>query len=331
MIDVKALIEYCDNYIPQILTSLGVDYKKENDWIVMQCCFHGGNDYNLKYRDKSFYCFSQCRRGYTIIDVVMKVLNISFKEALNWLCRELNVKDEQIVVDDEKIALKRNLGRLRRMRRGVHVVEYKKIDQAILNNIEQYNHPYLLKQGFKGSTLEYFNIGFARGGEMINRIIFPIDAPNGDIISLSGRLPNATELGLPKYKILGNSYKTKTLYNISRIDKNDNYIIVVEGFKAVMSLYEWGFNSVVATMGASLSSEQKILLLGLGKKIIVIGDNDEAGKRLNQSVYNQCYRFAEVVQIDLSKFTNIEKSSPCESDIGFDEMADLVEHLRSVM
>lgn len=331
MIDVKALIEYCDNYIPQILTSLGVDFKKENDWIVMQCCFHSGDGYNLKYRDKSFYCFSQCRKNYTIVDVTMKVLNISFKEALNWLCSELNIKSDQIVIDEEKIALKRKLGHLKRMRRDVHAVEYKPIDQAILNNIEQYNHPYLLDQGFKPTTLERFNIGFARGGEMINRIIFTIDAPNGDIISLSGRLPNATNLGLPKYKILGNSYKTKTLYNISRINKDDNYIIVVEGFKSVMSLYEWGFENVVATMGASLSMEQRNLLLGLGKKIIVIGDADEAGKRLNQSVYNQCYRFAEVIQIDLNEFTDIDKSSPCESDIGFDSMVDLTEHLRSVI
>ena len=331
MIDVKALIEYCDGYIPQILTSLKVDYKFENDWVVMQCCFHGGDGYNLKYRDKNFYCFSQCRRNYTIVDVVMQLLGVSFIEALSWLCKELNIDSDEIVVDEEKVALKRNLKRLKRMKKNSNIVEYKPIEQSTLNNIEQYNHPYLLEQGFKPSTLEHFNIGFARGGEMTSRIVFPIDAPNGEIISLSGRLPNATQLGLPKYKILGNSYKTKTLYNISRINKEDNYVIVVEGFKSVMSLYEWGFNNVVATMGASLSAEQRNLLLSLGKKIIVIGDLDEAGKRLAQSVYNQCYRFAEIIQVDLGQFTKIEKSSPCESDLGFDDMCELVEYIRSVI
>ena len=217
------------------------------------------------------------------------------------------------------------------MRVQKNVVEYKQVDQEVLDSIEQFNHPYLLKEGYKPETLEHFDIGYCRYGKLINRITFPIDSPSGETIAISGRLPNASELGLPKYKILEGTKKSYTLYNISRIDPDDRYVIVVEGFKSVLSLYEWGFKSVVAVMGSSLSVEQRNLLLGLGRKIICIGDNDDAGQRLNQAIYNQCFRYAQVVKLDLGEITDIPKASPCENDLDWDGMYELTEKLKEVI
>ena len=123
--------------------------------------------------------------------------------------------------------------------------------------------------------------------------------------------------------IVGGTDKSITLYNISRVDHGDDYIIVTEGFKSIWRLYEYGFKSVVATMGSSISDEQVKLLLSLGRKVIVIGDNDKAGQRLNQAVYNRLYKYMDVVKIDMSKFTTVEKASPC--DLDFDEMDELLE------
>lgn len=331
MIDVQKVNNACDENIEYILTTLGIDYRYESGWISIQCPFHQGDDYNCKYRDKSWYCFSQCQRAYSTIDIVMKVLDLTFVQATEWLCNALSISDSKVSKDKDVIGIRGRLSRLKSMKLSRSAIEYKQVDQTILNSIERYNHPYLLKQGFKADTLEHFNIGFARYGDLINRVVFTIDAPNGTIISLSGRLPNASELGLPKYKIIEGSKKSTTLYNISRIDPSDDYVIVVEGFKSVMSLYEWGFKSVVATMGASLSVEQRNLLLGLGRKIIVIGDNDVAGSRLNQAVYNQCYKYANVTKVDLGEFTSIDKASPCEQDLDWDEMYELTEHLKGVI
>lgn len=331
MVDVHKVIDACDENIEYILTTLGVDYRCEGGYICMQCCFHGGNDYNLRYRNGFWFCFSQCQRKYTTIDIVMKVLDLSFPQALEWLCNALNIDCSSIDTSVDRKCARERLNRLKSMKLHRSTIEYKQVDQTILNSIERYNHPYLLKQGFKESTLEHFDIGFARYGDLINRVVFPIDAPNGTIISLSGRLPNASELGLPKYKIIEGSKKSTTLYNISRIDPQDDYVIVVEGFKSVMSLYEWGFKSVVATMGSSLSVEQRNLLLGLGRKIIIIGDNDTAGKRLNQAVYNQCYKYASVTKVDLSEFTSVDKASPCDQDLYWDDMYELTEHLKELI
>ena len=332
MIDVKQIVVEADKHIEDILTALDLPYKYESGWLCTVCPFHQGADgYNFKYRDFKFYCFSQCHKAYSIVNVVEKVLDIDFKQAIHWLCNELGISETSFKVDKNTIEIRSKLSKLKSMRTAKSTVEYKAVEPEVLASVEQYNHPYLLRQGFQPKTLEHFGIGYSRYGALINRIVFPIDAPNGDIIALSGRLPNADELGLPKYKILEGTKKSYTLYNISRIDPNDKYVIVVEGFKSVLSLYEWGFKSVVATMGSSLSAEQRNLLLGLGRKIICLGDNDEAGQRMNQGIWNQCYRFSECIKINLGDFTDVDKASPCESDIDFESMTELTEALKGVI
>lgn len=331
MIDVNKLIDLTDENIEQILTALNIDYRVESGWICIQCVFHGGTNYKLKYRDKSWFCFSKCQRGYSTINVVQKVLDLDFKEAVSWLCNQLNISGVDFTIDETKIAARNKLKFLKSMKSTKKSVEHKPISQEVLDSIDLCYPKYLTDQGFKKDTIKHFGIGFGMYGALQNRVIFPIDAPDGSIIALSGRLPNASSLNLPKYKITANANVNSTLYNISRIPKDDRYVIVVEGFKSVMSLYEWGFKSVVAVIGASLSVEQRNLLLGLGRKILVIGDNDDAGRKLNQQIYNQCYRFVDVIKVDLNEFTDIEKASPCEQDIGFDPMIELTDKLNELI
>lgn len=331
MVDVEKLIELADEHITDILTALCLEWREENGWIVLQCIFHGGDGWNLKYRDKSFYCFSQCQRGYSIINLIQKVLELDFLDATRWLCNELGIDNTGVAIDKQKIEIRNRLKRLKGMKSKKRQLEYQPVNQDVLDTIETCIPQYLLDQGFSKETIKHFDIGYARIGVLVNRVCFPIDAPDGTIISVSGRLPNAGELGLPKYKIVQGTDKSHTLYNISRVDPQDSYVIVVEGFKAVMSLYEYGFKSCVALMGASLGEIQRNLLLRMGRKIIVIGDNDEAGRRMAQSVYNQCSRFAEVVKVDLGQFTDVDKASPCEIDMGYSSMCDLVERIEEVI
>lgn len=332
MIDVDKLIEISNDNIEEILTLLHIDYKHEDGWLAMNCMFHNNSDgYNLKFRNGSFYCFSQCRKSYNIINVVQKVLGVNFKEAVSWLSSQLNLDCENLVVDEKRIATKAKLKRLKSLKCKKKIIEYNNVSQDVLNDIDEYAHPYMIKQGIKKDTLRHFNIGYARGGTLEGRITIPIDNINGDVISISGRIPSDEDLGVPRYKVLGDTDKSTTLYNISRLNPGDDYVIVVEGFMSVFDLYQYGYNNVVAVMGSSLSNKQKSLLLGLGKKIIVIGDNDETGRRLSQSIYNQCYRFCEVVKIDLGDITSVEKASPREFDIGFEAMCELCDKIEEVI
>ncbi|MDD6640897.1 MAG: toprim domain-containing protein [Erysipelotrichaceae bacterium] len=310
--------------VENILTTLGVEYKKENGWIAVNCPFHENADgYNCKWRGSSWYCFSQCHKNYSMYDYVGKILDLGFIESVQWVSGILGLSDEKLRLDSSKMAQKAKIQHMKNMVKIKRKTKQKckPVSQTVMNDIEDYIHPYILQQGFKEPTLKHFGIGYARNGELANRIVIPIDAKDGTIISLSGRAVN-DEIE-PKYHVIGDTEKSMTLYNISRIDPDDDYIILVEGFKSVWSLYENGFKSVVATMGSSISDEQVKLLLSLGRKVIVIGDNDKAGKRLNQAVYNRLYKFIEVVKIDMSDFTDIEKASPC--DLDFEDMDELIE------
>ena len=331
MIDIETLEKLANNNIEHILSSLNIIYRIESGYVCIQCPFHEGDGYNLRFKNGFWYCFSQCQRKYNTINVVQKVMDLEFGDAIKWICNELGINENSLGIDQTKLSIKNKLKKLKSMKSRKHGVEYKQVDQSVLNSIDKCVPQYLLDQGFQKNTIKHFDIGYARTGTLINRICFPIDAPDGTIISVSGRLPNASELGLPKYKIVQGTDKSFTLYNISRIDPDDNYVIVVEGFKSVMSLYEWGFKSCVALMGAFPSKIQRNILLSLARHIIVVTDADEAGKRMGQSVYNQCNKFCKVDIINIDKFALNEKDSPCESDIGFDNMCELVDKIKEVI
>lgn len=328
MIDKEALINLAEPHIKEILDELNIEYKYENGWWCVNCPFHKGADgYNLKYRDGSWYCFSVCKRSYSMFDLISKILGIDFGASIRWLANLLGISSSEIEINQERMQSKERLKMLKNLTKKTKQKTYNKVEQTILNDIEPYHHPYILKQGFKDDTLSHFNIGYARIGEFKDRICFPIDAPDGTIVSISGR--SIYDYIKPKYYLLGSSDKAVTLYNISRIDKSDNYIIVVEGFKSCMHLYQWGYKSTVAVMGADISDDQIKLLLKLGRKVICIGDNDEAGRRLNQKIYNRLYKWLPVIKIDMSEFTDVEKSSPC--DLDFDDMTELDDKLQEVI
>ena len=326
MTDLKAIDEMCEDKIIDFLNELGLEYKMENDYIAIKCVFHGGDSYNLKYKNGFWYCFSHCNRSFRNIDIVCKVLDLSFKESIDWLCNFVGVDKGKVTVNKNKAKARERLAKFKSMRMEHNIVDYKQVCSDTMNNIKQSYPKYILDR-FSDSTLKRFNVGYAFTGELEDRVCFTIDAPNGDIVSISGRSINGA---LPKYKILDGTNKGETLYNISRVDDSENFVVVVEGFNSVLCLYEWGINNCVATMGANLTEQQKILLLGLGKKIIVIGDNDEAGKNMTQSIYNKCYKYSVVELLDLSEFTDCPKASPYEGDIGFDSMSELVEKIKEI-
>lgn len=328
MYDIENINKHLTNdVVEEILSTLNIEYKKENGWLAVNCVFHENADgFSLKWRNEKWYCFSQCNRAYSMYDFVGKVLGLDFVESVKWVVNTIGLSDDKLSLDVTKMANRAKLQRMKTLIRNKHKkeVKYKPVDQIILNDIEDYHHPYILKQGFKDATLSHFNIGYARVGEFFGRVCFPIDAPDGTIISISGRA--VSDDVEPKYYILGETDKSLTLYNISRIDKDDDYIIVVEGMKSCMWFYENGIKSVVSTMGSSISDEQIKLLLKLGRKVICIGDNDTAGQRLNQKIYNHLYKFLPVKKIDIGLFTDTEKASPC--DLDFDEGDDLIEEIK---
>jgi len=154
---------------------------------------------------------------------------------------------------------------------------------------------------------------------------------DGNIVSVSGRLPNAEQFGQPRYYIVGNSQVSNTLWHIQDVYQHINeydYVIVQEGFKSTMWMYQNGFRNCVATIGASLSDGQKNLLLKLGKPVVVICDNDIAGMRLGVQIKNKLEKFIPVFVINLDEITDIPKAS-CD-DLPEDQFDELINELLAI-
>jgi DNA primase len=120
------------------------------------------------------------------------------------------------------------------------------------------------------------------------RILFPLIDIRGRICGFGGRiLPSVdarpSEMKLPKYLNSAESdlfQKSRFLYGLyqaKRAIREEEVVIVVEGYFDVISLHQAGMENVVAPCGTSLTEDHLKTLTRLAKKIIVFFDQDEAG------------------------------------------------------
>lgn len=335
MYDFEYIKDECDKNIVFLIEKLGVEYRKENGWVCIRCPFHKSEKFNLKYKNKMFFCFSECKRAYSVIDVVGKILDMDMHEAIEWICKTLlldpDCNTEKIRTDRKKFEGKRIMEEFKKLK-GLKDTEI----QALSSNELDYVHPYygdfLEQLQVSKETAELFHICYSDGGSLNGRIIFPIFSPEGRLISLSGRMLDYDLLKTQKYKVLSGTKSHDTLYGINLTKdyiRETGTAIVVEGFKSVLFLWENGIRNCCAVVGAACSKQQARILLKYAKKVIVCGDNDSAGREMEQSVYNRLYRYMEVERLNIGEFTDKEKASV--DDLDFEEFIEFEEKLREVM
>lgn len=113
-----------------------------------------------------------------------------------------------------------------------------------------------------------------------DRLMFPILSPMGEPVAFGGRI---IEQGEPKYL---NSPETpvfvkgRVLYGLSqtaRYIRTEDMAIIVEGYMDLVSLYQAGIRSVVATMGTALTPEHGKLLKRMTRNVVALFDGDGAG------------------------------------------------------
>lgn len=148
----------------------------------------------------------------------------------------------------------------------------------------------LLEEGFEEHTLREFDVGF---DTLNSRVTYPIRDVLGRLVGFSGR---ATDDKWPKYKVYAQheykawgisprrTDKSQFIWNLDRVYPELFYcpsaeVILVEGFKACMWLWQMGYKNTVALMGSYMSPQQKDFLERLGGRIYIFLDNDGAGHK----------------------------------------------------
>jgi DNA primase len=274
---------------------ISIENEVDSDFIIY-CPFH--NNYRTPAAEISkttgtFFCFS-CQESKSIVEFVMFVSNKTYFESVRLIDSYSSELDISIAVD--------NLLN--------EVPEYVEFDSNLINQLhsnisQERSTSYLETRKINLNSISNFNLGYSIKQDMIT---IPIKNPDGSFYvgfvarSIEGKSFMNTP-GLPKSKVLFN------LHNVRRY----NTVYVVESSFDVMRLHQ---NKVpaVATLGANVSNYQIDLLKKYFNNVVVIGDNDDAGKNMQEKVLDKIGNRATLVSIP-SRF----------KDIGDMEDSDIIE------
>jgi len=148
----------------------------------------------------------------------------------------------------------------------------KRLNQAALQSSRAAQ--YLKGRGITKESVEKYLIGYSEKQDMIT---IPIYSPDGICVGMVGRSIEGKEFkntpGLPR---------AKTMFNIQR-NKIAGKVFVVESSFDAIRIEQVG-GKALATLGSNISNKQKDLLKKYFTSIIVISDNDDAGRDMKEKL-----------------------------------------------
>ena len=185
------------------------------------------------------------------------------------------------------------------------------------------------KRGVSSNTQDKFKCGYAGGGKMYRRIVFPIYDLDGQIHGFSGRSVTNDE-HIPKWKHMGR--KTNWIYphHLSHSNIEDKKeVILVESIGDCMALYEAGHDNVLMLAGLDISAKIISYLNSFDLKRIIVATNNDNSKDENtgalasikvaaklSSVFDLslikinppvCNDFGEMLECDTAMLENFKK------------------------
>lgn len=186
---------------------------------------------------------------------------------------------------------------------------------------------YFVDRGFSPEILNKYDVGdcTTENKEMSQRAVVPVyDTDYKYMVGCTGRsiYEKCTQCsafhsesdGCPtdNYSWLMSKWKhnkdfktQEHLYNYwfaKEFIKKTNYAIVVESPGNVWRLEEAGFHNSVAIFGCSLSDKQKMLLdISGALTLILIMDNDEAGKKAAEVINKKCQKIYNIHNVSITK------------------------------
>jgi len=168
----------------------------------------------------------------------------------------------------------------------------------------------LVNAGFEEATLQAFDVGF---DERHMRITYPLRDLSGALVGVSGGTVTGAR---PKYKIYDREFpewgvperigwnKSGVLWNAHAIypqvyfQTSPEYVVVVEGFKACMWVWQAGIRNVVALLGNYMSFEQKWILERMGAPVYLFLDNNDPGREGQKKTADKLRKSSRVHMVE---------------------------------
>jgi len=248
------------------------------------CKIHGGDNktaFRFNRNKRTWACFThKCHEVYgnDIIGLIMAVQNVNFKGAFDYLKQLVGDVGNDINYVEER--RKREMAEFINSYNSINL-RPKSVNERSLKLFKVLRSDFFLRCGFSNETLDYFEIaGGWKDKHNNQRDIIPIRGDNNELLAYSLRDIRADVDDDDKYILTPGFDKQTCLYNLNKAKEyaDDMPIIVVEGFKSVWRLYDYGIKNVVAVMGSRIVEGQQFLLCRYATKgIVIMFDNDLAG------------------------------------------------------
>lgn len=276
------------------------------------CPFHDEKtpSFSVSEDKQICHCFG-CKKGGNVFQFIQEIKEIPFVEAVKELGSRVDIHVEsdepsssEAIVDDhiKMIEMHELMANnfhyiLKHTEEGEEALAYLKsrgfTDELINDrkigyspNHSKFTHDFLEKNGydavlaFEAGLLSRNDETFDYFDRFRDRIIFPLLNFQGKTVGFSGRTytdQTPKYLNSPETPIF---QKRKMLYNIDRarkfIRQNDE-VILLEGFMDVIKADQADIKQVVATMGTALSKEHIIMVKKLASNVTLLYDGDFAG------------------------------------------------------
>lgn len=274
------------------------------------CPFHNENtpSFSVEPERKIYNCFSCGEKG-NAITFLQKTSNLSFVEAIEDLAQRANV-------EIDLGSYKKENPNSRFYNINNDAVNFYKLylsntKQGVIAKT------YLHNRGLDNDIIQQFDLGLAPGefdvltktltskGILVSdlydlglskqskkesfydlfrdRIIIPIKDERGNTVAFSGRTYLDTDKDSPKYinspqtKIFTKSNVLFNMNNAINHIKQNNRVVLFEGYMDVIAAYRAGIKESVASMGTSLTKEQVRLMKRYTNNVVICYDGDPAG------------------------------------------------------
>ncbi len=301
----QSSIENLKNQI-DIVDEIGrsVELKKAGANYKGLCPFHKEKTPSFVVSDTKQYftCFG-CNASGDVIEFVKRFYNLDFAEAVEKLARDHGIELERNSFGEDRseyyeinrlaarffydsFTKKANKGYSYMKSRGIAPATLKKFGIGYADEEWDSLYNYLISKGQdQEKMLELGLISRSKGkcyDRFRGRVMFPIINTSGKVIGFGGR--GITADATPKYLNSPESrvfQKKNNLYALNTTRQaagKEGYMILVEGYMDVISLYQAGVENVAASLGTALTDNQAKLLHRYVKEVVLSYDADAAGQ-----------------------------------------------------
>lgn len=311
--EIKARIDIVD------LVSATVQLRRSGKNYTGFCPFHSNTRtpaFVVFQETGTWRCFGQCNEGGDIFKFVMKKEGVDFSEALRILAEKAGVQlkpptPQQQQTAEEHAALRELLEeavtfyrhQLLNNQAGKEALDYLRQKRGLRDEIiEAFGLGYAPNSW--DATLRHFqsrghsiqdliDTGLVTerepGGDagvydrFRNRIMFPIRNERGQMAGFGARILDPQDvpkfLNSPQTELFDKGHLLYGLDQARKAIREQDQVVIVEGYLDVIALHQHGFTNVVSPMGTALTEDQLFLIKRFTRRIVLALDSDAAGDK----------------------------------------------------